>query len=118
MRITRSITCSSNKESRTKILSRICPEFRYAMSDYDFSYLQKDNPDLSEACYIFIYSHGNVNDLDEQLELLDEDYSDISNTLVELINLFSQAGEVELAMYATRWMHDNGYSEGQSSFRL
>jgi hypothetical protein len=35
-----------------------------------------------------------------------------------LTNLFSQAGEIELAMYTTRWAHDNGYSNGQSSFRL
>lgn len=118
MKITHAIKCSTTKESRTKLLSRICPEFRQVMSEYKYQELQRDNPDLAEACYVFIYSHGNVNTLDEQLELLDEGYSDISNTLVELIKLFSESGEIELAMFATRWAHDNGYTKGQQSFRL
>ena len=120
MKITKIIKCSSigGSKSRTKDLMRICPEYQRAVSDYEYSSFQRENPDLAEACNIFLHSHGNIDSLDEQLELLDEDYSDISNTLVELINLFSQAGEIELAMYTTRWAHDNGYTRGQSSFRL
>ena len=102
------------------LLSRICPEYKYAVHEFKYSQFKDRYPELAEACNVFEYSKGTIKGLESELDLLEDDgkFYDIREVLVELTRLFSEAGESEPAMFTMRWAKDNGYSSQQSSLRL